>query len=60
MQPPWIPAAILTSKPPSNGFSQRNAMPTPASALAVAMASSSWSVEPPKLISSTSRLWRAK
>ena len=60
MQPPWIPAAILTSKPPSRGFSQRSAMPTPASALPVAMASSSWSVDPPKLISSTSRLCRAK
>ena len=34
MQPPWMPAVILTSKPPSSGFSQRSAMPTPASALA--------------------------
>ncbi len=35
-------------------------MPTPASALPVLIASSNWSVLPPKLISSTSRLWRLK
>ena len=40
MQPPWVPAAILTSNPCSSGFSQRNAMPTPASLLPVAIASS--------------------
>ena len=34
MQPPWVPAAILTSNPCSSGFSQRSAMPRPASRLA--------------------------
>jgi hypothetical protein len=53
MQPPWMPAASFTSKPCSSGLIQRNAMPTPASDLPVAMASRSWSVEPAKLISST-------
>src|ERR1043165_6315811 len=56
MQPPCTPAAIRTSNPCSNGLSQRNAMPIPASALPVAIASSSCSVEPPKLTKSTSRL----
>ncbi len=56
MQPPWIPVVMRTSNPCSSGFSQRSAMPTPASALPVAIASSNWSVEPPKLIRSTSRL----
>ena len=46
MQPPWVPAAILTSNPCSSGFSQRSAMPRPASDLPVAIASSNWSVEP--------------
>ncbi len=60
MQPPWMPVVMRTSNPCSSGFSQRSAMPTPASALPVAIASSNWSVEPPKLISSTSRLRLAK
>ena len=60
MQPPWVAVVMRTSKPCSSGFSQRNAMPTPASALPVAIASSNWSVDPPKLISSTSRLRFAK
>ena len=34
MQPPWVPAAILTSNPCSSGLSQRSAMPSPASRLA--------------------------
>jgi len=41
MQPPWVAVLIFTSKPCSRGFSQRNAMPTPASALPVLIASSS-------------------
>jgi NitT/TauT family transport system substrate-binding protein len=36
---PCRPAVIFTSKPCSSGLSQRNAMPMPASALPVAMAS---------------------
>jgi hypothetical protein len=56
MQPPWIAVLMRTSKPCSSGLSQRSAMPTPASALPEAIASSNWSVEPPKLISSTARL----
>jgi hypothetical protein len=55
MQPPWMPAVSFTSKPCSSGLIQRSAMPTPASDLPVAMASSNWSVEPAKLTSSTSR-----
>nr|VXZ83773.1 Uncharacterised protein [Klebsiella pneumoniae] len=56
-QPPWVPAVSLTSKPCSSAFSQRSAIPTPASALPVAIASSSTSVELPKLTNSTSRLY---
>src|SRR5689334_6498111 len=56
MQPPCTPVVSRTSKPCSSGLSQRRANPKPASALPVAIASSNWSVEPPKLISSTSRL----
>ena len=40
IQPPCGLAAILTSKPCSRGFSHRSAMPTAASALPVAIASS--------------------
>ena len=56
MQPPCTPAAMRTSNPCSSGLSQRSAMPIPASALPVAMASSSCSVEPPKFTKSTFRL----
>ncbi len=59
-QPPWMPAVRRTSKPCSSGLSQRSAMPMPASALPVAIASSNCSVEPPKLTKSTSRLCLAK
>jgi len=60
MQPPCTPAVIRTSNPCSSGLSQRSAIPTPASALPVAIASSSCSVIPPKLTKSTSRLCLAK
>src|SRR5262245_32193591 len=60
MQPPCTPEVIRTSNPCSKGLSQRNAIPMPASALPVAIASSNCSVEPPKLINSTSRLCFAK
>ena len=60
MQPPCTPAVIRTSNPCSNGLSQRRAIPMPASALPVAIASRSCSVEPPKLMKSTSRLCFAK
>src|SRR5258708_4396478 len=56
MQPPCTPAVIRTSKPCSSGLSQRSASPKPASALPVAIASNNWSVVPPKLTKSTSRL----
>jgi hypothetical protein len=45
-QPPCELPMILTSKPASSGLSQRWIMPTAASALPVAIDSSSWSVEP--------------
>ena len=40
MHPPWVAVTIFTSKPCSNGFNQRSAMPMPASALPDAIASS--------------------
>ena len=45
-QPPCELPMIFTSKPASNGLSQRWIIPTAASALPVAMDSSSWSVDP--------------
>jgi len=60
MQPPCVPATTFTSKPCSSGFSQRSAMPTPASALPVAIASRSCSVEPAKLTVSPARPCFAK
>src|SRR6516162_4142121 len=60
MQPPWTPVVMRTSKPCSSGLSHRRANPKPASALPVAIASNNWSVDPPKLKNSTSRLCLAK
>jgi hypothetical protein len=46
VQPPCELLTSFTSKPDSSGLIQRWIMPTPASALVVAIDSSNWSVEP--------------